>query len=106
MIAKTPYVEDFPQPVIKAIGAAEVLGAIGLVAPALSGIVPGIVPVAATGLTLLTAVMPSPRTCAAGTASRPLCRASSSDCSRPSSRGAASVRSPSDLVRRALSESA
>jgi uncharacterized membrane protein len=55
MIAKTPYVEVFPQGAVKAIGVAEVLGALGLVVPALTGIAAGLVPVAATGLALLMA---------------------------------------------------
>lgn len=53
MITNTPYVEDFPQGGIKAIGVAEVLGAIGLIVPAATGIAPVLVPVAATGLALL-----------------------------------------------------
>jgi uncharacterized membrane protein len=43
------YVEDFPQPVIKLIGLLEVLGAIGLVVPAWTGIAPVLTPIAATG---------------------------------------------------------
>ena len=43
------YVGDFPQPVIKLIGLLEVLGAIGLVVPAWTGIAPVLTPIAATG---------------------------------------------------------
>ncbi|MFF0724423.1 DoxX family protein [Streptomyces sp. NPDC004134] len=38
---------------VKAIGALEILGAVGLVLPALLGIVPILVPLAASGLTLI-----------------------------------------------------
>jgi uncharacterized membrane protein YphA (DoxX/SURF4 family) len=55
MVTKTAYVEDFPQGVIKAIGVAEVLAAIGLIVPAVTGIGPVLVPIAATGLVLLMA---------------------------------------------------
>ncbi|MBT2534108.1 DoxX family protein [Arthrobacter sp. ISL-48] len=47
------WVEDFPETAIKAIGTAEILGALGLVLPALLNIVPILVPTAATGLFLL-----------------------------------------------------
>lgn len=47
------YVEDFSAGAIKAIGAAEVLAAIGLILPAVTGIAPILVPLAATGLVLL-----------------------------------------------------
>lgn len=50
---KTPYVEDFSPAAIKAIGTAEVLGALGLILPAITGIAPILVPLAATGLALL-----------------------------------------------------
>jgi uncharacterized membrane protein len=53
MITKMPYVEDFPQGAIKAIGVAEVLGAIGLIVPAVTGTAPVLVPIAATCLALL-----------------------------------------------------
>ena len=52
MIASMPWVADFSQPQVKAIGALEVLGALGLVLPALTGIAPVLVAVAATGLAL------------------------------------------------------
>lgn len=50
MIEKTPYVEDFPQGAVKLIGAVEILGALGLVLPAVLDVVPVLVPVAALGL--------------------------------------------------------
>lgn len=46
------WVEDFSPGAIKAIGALEVLGALGLVLPAVTGIAPVLVPLAATGLAL------------------------------------------------------
>lgn len=50
MIAKTPYVEDFPQGAVRLIGVVEMLGALGLVLPALLDVAPVLVPVAAIGL--------------------------------------------------------
>lgn len=47
------YVEDFPSGVIRLIGVAEVLAAIGLVLPAITGIAPALVGWAAVGLALL-----------------------------------------------------
>lgn len=47
------WVEDFSTPVVKLIGAAEVLGAIGLILPVLTGIAPIIAPIAATCLGVL-----------------------------------------------------
>lgn len=44
------YVEDFSDPSIKAIGALEVLAAAGLVLPAVTGVAPILVPLAAAGL--------------------------------------------------------
>ncbi|RGE20358.1 DoxX family protein [Leucobacter sp. wl10] len=46
------YVEDFAAPTIKAIGALEVLGALGLVLPLATGIAPVLTPLAAVGLTI------------------------------------------------------
>jgi uncharacterized membrane protein YphA (DoxX/SURF4 family) len=46
------WVEDFSQPAVRLIGAAEVLGAIGVVLPALTGILPWLTPLAALGLVL------------------------------------------------------
>jgi uncharacterized membrane protein YphA (DoxX/SURF4 family) len=47
------WAEDFSPGAIKAIGALEVLAAVGLILPALLGIVPVLVPLAALGLVLL-----------------------------------------------------
>ena len=52
MIERMPWVADFPQGQIKAIGAIEVLGALGLILPAVTGIAPILVPLAATGLAI------------------------------------------------------
>lgn len=46
------WVEDFTPGAVKGIGAVEVLGALGLVLPAVTGIAPVLVPLAATGLAL------------------------------------------------------
>lgn len=46
------WTEDFSAGAVKAIGAAEVLGAIGLILPAVLDIAPVLVPLAATGLAL------------------------------------------------------
>ncbi len=47
---KMAWVEDFSPGMIRFIGIAEVLGAIGLILPAVTGIAPVLVPLAATGL--------------------------------------------------------
>ena len=47
------WTEDFSDGAVKGIGALEVLGAAGLILPAALGIVPVLVPIAATGLALL-----------------------------------------------------
>ena len=47
------YVEDFSTPAVKAIGAAELLGAVGLILPLATGIAPILTPLAAVGLTVL-----------------------------------------------------
>jgi uncharacterized membrane protein YphA (DoxX/SURF4 family) len=44
------WVEDFSQPAVRLIGAVEVLGAIGVVLPALTGILSWMTPLAALGL--------------------------------------------------------
>jgi hypothetical protein len=49
------WVEDFSAGAVKAIGALEVLAALGLVLPAALGIAPVVVPLAAAGLALLMA---------------------------------------------------
>lgn len=60
MIERMPWVQDFSQGQVKAIGAIEVLGALGLILPAVTGIAPILVPLAASGLAItmvLAAVM-------------------------------------------------
>ncbi len=49
---KMGWVEDFSENTIKAIGGLEVLGAIGLILPAVTGIAPVLVPLAAVGLAI------------------------------------------------------
>lgn len=46
------WAASFPQPAIKAIAAAEIAGAVGLILPGALGIAPWLVPTAATGLAL------------------------------------------------------
>ncbi len=53
LVKNMAWVEDFSQPMVRLIGAAEVLGAIGVVLPALTGILPWLSPLAALGLVLL-----------------------------------------------------
>ncbi|MBT2225502.1 DoxX family protein [Nonomuraea sp. NEAU-A123] len=48
--ARMPYVEEFSQPQMRAIGAVEMLGALGLVLPWATGIAPILTPLAAVGL--------------------------------------------------------
>ena len=60
MLERMPWVADFTQGQVKAIGVVEVLGALGLILPAVTGIAPILVPMAATGLAIssvLAAVM-------------------------------------------------
>lgn len=47
------WVEDFNAPMIKLIGGLEVLGALGLILPAATGVAPILTPLAATGLGLV-----------------------------------------------------
>jgi uncharacterized membrane protein YphA (DoxX/SURF4 family) len=51
--AQMGWVDDYPDNGVKAIGALEVLAAIGLILPALTGIATVFVPLAAVGLILL-----------------------------------------------------
>jgi hypothetical protein len=53
MGAATRWVEDFSPGALKAIGALEVLAAVGLILPAVLDIAPVLVPLAATGVVLL-----------------------------------------------------
>lgn len=51
--AQMAWAEDFSPAQIKLIGVAEVLGAIGLIVPPLTGILPVLAPLAAVGLAVL-----------------------------------------------------
>ena len=50
---RLPWVEDFSAATVRFIGVVELLGAIGLILPAATGIAPILTPVAATGLALI-----------------------------------------------------
>jgi uncharacterized membrane protein YphA (DoxX/SURF4 family) len=52
LAAQQPWVEDFAPTTVKLIGTLEVLGAIGLILPLLTGILPWLTPLAAVGLAL------------------------------------------------------
>ena len=52
LVKKMAWMEDFSQPTVRIIGVLEVLGAIGTVLPALTGILPWLTPLAALGLVL------------------------------------------------------
>ena len=52
LLRNMAWVEDFSQQTVRIIGVLEVLGAIGIVVPALTGIVPSLTPLAALGLVL------------------------------------------------------
>ncbi len=52
LAAQMPWIEDFPVGSHKIIGALEVAGAIGIVVPAATGILPMLTPAAAGGLAL------------------------------------------------------
>lgn len=47
------WVDEFPAPLLKPLGLAEVLAAIGLIVPAVTGVAPILTPLAATGLVLV-----------------------------------------------------
>ena len=47
------WVDDFADPTVKLIGAAELIGGIGLILPLLTGIAPILTPIAATALALV-----------------------------------------------------
>jgi uncharacterized membrane protein YphA (DoxX/SURF4 family) len=52
MAERVAWVEDFSLNTIRAIGIAEILGAVGLILPAATGILPWLTPVAAVGFVL------------------------------------------------------
>ncbi|MGP5125446.1 DoxX family protein [Brachybacterium tyrofermentans] len=51
-VERTPYAEDFPHSVIVGIGVLEILGAVGLILPALTGVATILVAFAAAGLAI------------------------------------------------------
>jgi uncharacterized membrane protein len=53
LLRVAPWVEDFPEPVVTGIGALEILGAVGVILPAVLDLWTVLVPVAATGLGIL-----------------------------------------------------
>ena len=53
LAAKGGWIEDFSAGFVKALGAVEILGAVGLILPALLDIAPVLVPLAALGLGLI-----------------------------------------------------
>jgi uncharacterized membrane protein len=48
-----PWVKDVPRALVQTIGVAEILGALGLILPVITGIYPWLTPVAAVALALL-----------------------------------------------------
>ena len=54
--AQMPYVEDFTDGQVKAIGVVEILGGLGVILPAWTGIAPILTPIAATGLAIVMVV--------------------------------------------------
>lgn len=53
LAATLPWVEDFSAGTVRFIGVVELLGAIGLVVPAATGVLPVLTPLAATGLAIV-----------------------------------------------------
>jgi hypothetical protein len=56
LVDSLPWAEDFSPATIKFIGTMEILGAIGLILPWLTGIAPVLTPLAATGLVIIQAL--------------------------------------------------
>ena len=56
LAAQMPWVIDVAPALVQTIGACELAGAVGLVLPALTGIQPGLTPLAAVGLATLTSL--------------------------------------------------
>ena len=52
LAAQMGWVENVSQPVVRLIGVVEILGAMGLILPSLTGIMPWLTPLAAAGLAL------------------------------------------------------
>ena len=53
LLESMKFVEDFSTPQVRLIGTVEVLGAIGIILPALTGILPWLTPLAGVGLVLV-----------------------------------------------------
>jgi uncharacterized membrane protein len=53
LLPRLPWVEDFSPGTVRFIGVMELLGAIGLILPAATGILPVLTPIAASGLAVL-----------------------------------------------------
>jgi uncharacterized membrane protein len=53
LAARLPWVEDFSAGTVRFIGVAELLGGLGLILPAATGIAPALTPIAATGLAVI-----------------------------------------------------
>ncbi len=53
LAARMKWTEDSPRFMVKAVGAVEILGGIGLILPSLTGILPWLTPLAALGLVLV-----------------------------------------------------
>ncbi|MQY28400.1 DoxX family protein [Nocardia aurantia] len=53
---KLPWVEDVSLPTVRLIGVSELLGGLGLILPAWTGIAPILTPIAATGLAVIMAL--------------------------------------------------
>ncbi|NRQ40367.1 DoxX family protein [Nonomuraea sp. NN258] len=56
LAGRYPWTRDFSTPAVRLIGVLEVLGAIGLIAPAATGIAPMLTPLAAAGLAVMMAL--------------------------------------------------
>jgi uncharacterized membrane protein len=53
LVPKLPWVNDFTMGTVRLIGISELLGAIGLIVPQLTGTAPILTPIAASGLTVV-----------------------------------------------------
>jgi hypothetical protein len=56
LVGSLPWAEDFSPTTLKFIGTMEILGAVGLILPWLTGIAPVLTPLAATGLVIVQAL--------------------------------------------------
>jgi uncharacterized membrane protein len=56
LVDKYPWMQDVSQATVRFIGVMELLGAIGLIVPAATGIAPVLTPIAATGLAVIMAL--------------------------------------------------